>query len=163
MKILVAYGTRHGTTQGCADKLKEQIQADVELLKLERGVRRDLSSYDLVIIGSPVYGGSFLKEVKLFMRSHAADLSQKPVGLYMCCITPVREAEKYLRNLFPEDLLSRACAVGTFGGAFKLRDLKPIERFMIRKFKGVREDVSTVSEEQISLFARAVQEACPRQ
>jgi len=161
MKVLIAYGTRHGTTEYCAKKLEELIRADIDTVRLEKGKTYDLSSYDMVVIGSPVYTGSFLKEVTGFLLNHRDELSERRIGLYVCCITPVREAEVYLRDLFPAELVSKACATGIFGGAFDFQKMSVMERFLIRRVKKVETSVSTLSEESIALFARAVQEVCP--
>lgn len=161
MKVLIAYGTRHGSTRACAEKLGDLIEGEVDLLKLEKGTTVEFSSYDLVIIGSPVYTGRLLREVDRFLRSHSAGLEGKPVGLYICCITPLHEAEKYLTTLYPSNLVSRACARGIFGGTFDFSAMNPVERLMIRRVKGVTDNVSTLSDEHIALFARAVRKVCP--
>jgi len=163
MKILIAYGTRHGTTEACAEKLEQLIEADIDLLRLDKGAVCDLSPYDMVIIGSPVYTGRFLRQVNAFMKTHAEELVEKRIGLYICCITPLREAEKYLKDLFPDNLVSKACSLGVFGGVFDFRKMNLLERALIRRVKKVPGDMSTLSDELIGLFAKAVQEVCLRQ
>ena len=159
MRVLIAYGTRHGTTEGCARRLETLVQADVDLVRLEKGKRYDLKPYDMVIIGSPVYTGSLLKEVSRFLYTHLAELAEKDIGMFICCITPIREAEKYLSELFPPQLTAKARAAGIFGGVFDFRKMSLIERFLIRRVKKVESSISTLSEENIALFAKAVQDA----
>jgi PKD repeat protein len=82
-KILIAYESKHGSTQGYANGLAEGLcangyQADVghapDLLEA------DVSAYDGVVVGSPTYVGIPLPGIKLFLDTHRSALATKPVA-----------------------------------------------------------------------------------
>ncbi|MBN2049384.1 MAG: flavodoxin domain-containing protein [Spirochaetales bacterium] len=158
MNILIVYGTRHGTTEKCAGNLRDLLETDVDIIKLEKNGSYDLKPYDMVIIGSPVYAGRLLKEVRSFLTSYREALLQKSLGLYLCCITPLHEAEKYLQSLFPPEMTARAQVQGIFGGVFDFQKMSFFEKLAIRYIKKVKGNMSTLSEEHIRLFSRAVLE-----
>lgn len=158
MKILIVYGTRHGTTEKCAETLRSFLTAKVDSIKLEKGGSYDLTPYDFIIIGSPVYAGHLLKEVQSFITSYRDVLLQKSLGLYLCCITPLHEAEKYLQSLFPPEITARTRVQGIFGGVFDFQKMSFLEKMAIRYIKKVKGNMSTLSEEHIRLFSRAVLE-----
>jgi menaquinone-dependent protoporphyrinogen oxidase len=63
MSILVAYASKHGSTQGIAERIAEQLRQLGKQAEA-RPVRavEDLGSYEALVIGSAVYYGSWLKE-----------------------------------------------------------------------------------------------------
>ena len=63
MTVLVTYASKHGSTQGIAQRIAEKLR---ELRKLAE-VRlvdevSDPGSYEAFVIGSAIYYGSWLKE-----------------------------------------------------------------------------------------------------
>jgi menaquinone-dependent protoporphyrinogen oxidase len=83
MKILVAFATRHGATQGIAERIAETLEADgfdvtsshVELLD-------DVEGYDAYVIGSAAYMGAWLKEASAFVRHFRGILAGRPVWFF---------------------------------------------------------------------------------
>jgi len=43
---------------------------------------RSVAEYDAVVLGAPIYIGSFLKDAQRFLEKHAQALSQKPVAVF---------------------------------------------------------------------------------
>jgi menaquinone-dependent protoporphyrinogen oxidase len=83
MAILVAYASKHGATRGIAEHIAQTLrqlghQADVAPVD---GAEY-LSTYDVVVIGSAVYYGSWMKEATEFVRRNRAALSERPVWLF---------------------------------------------------------------------------------
>ncbi len=123
-RILVAYFSRSGTTHRVALDLVSALDADREEIT-ERVRRRgiigyarsaveatlksiidlnptghDVSAYDVVVIGTPVWNGSMSSPVRSFIRNHRADM--KAVALF--CTYGGRGAERALAQM------KRACA-----------------------------------------------------
>ena len=83
MKVLVAYATKHGATQGIA----ERIAATLRQEGLDASVRTthdkiDVGAYDAYVIGSAAYMGAWLGEATAFVRQYGALLAERPVWLF---------------------------------------------------------------------------------
>jgi menaquinone-dependent protoporphyrinogen oxidase len=59
MTVLVAYASKHGSTQGIAEQLR-QLGKEAEARPVEEV--SDPGSYEAFVIGSAIYYGSWLKE-----------------------------------------------------------------------------------------------------
>ncbi len=83
MTVLVAYASRHGATQGIADHIAEklrQLGKQAEARPVEEVL--DPSNYDVFVIGSAVYYGSWLKEATEWVHRHQGALAGHPVWLF---------------------------------------------------------------------------------
>ena len=83
MRILVAYATRHGATQGIAERIAETLEADgldVTLSQVER--TDDVAGYDAYVIGSAAYMGTWLKEASAFVRRYSDAFAGRPVWFF---------------------------------------------------------------------------------
>lgn len=61
MSTLIVYTSKYGSTEKCAKQLAEQLTDSFELVDSVP----DLSLFDSIIIGSPIYMGKSLKEADL--------------------------------------------------------------------------------------------------
>jgi len=69
MKILVCYFSNTGNTEKVAQKIAEGLENEtVELKKIEDADQSSLKKYDLVVLGSGIYGGKLSKKVIDFMK-----------------------------------------------------------------------------------------------
>jgi menaquinone-dependent protoporphyrinogen oxidase len=83
MKILVGYATRHGATQGIAERIAQTMEADgLEVTVSPVGPLHDVAGYDAYIIGSAAYMGGWLKEASAFVRRHRETLAGRPVWFF---------------------------------------------------------------------------------
>lgn len=83
MRILVAYASKYGATQGIAERIAgklRQMGHDAEA-KSASGIG-DVGDYEAFVIGSGVYSGSWLPEATEFVRSHSATLAARPTWLF---------------------------------------------------------------------------------
>lgn len=83
MTVLVAYASKHGSTEGIARFIADRLN---ELGK-EAKARSvddvaDLSDVDAVVLGSAVYAGSWMKEAMGFVERHRETLAGLPVFLF---------------------------------------------------------------------------------
>jgi menaquinone-dependent protoporphyrinogen oxidase len=96
-KILVTYASRAGSTAGVAETIGETLSSkgmQVEVHPMQDV--RDLSSYHAVVAGSAIRGGKWLPEAMSFMKTHQAELAQKPFAAFLVCITlAMPNGEKY--------------------------------------------------------------------
>ncbi len=89
-KVLIAYGTRYGATEGVAIKIAEifrdnNVLADVVNLK-EKSDFDNFDDYDGLIIGSSIKIGQWTRDVKNFVRNMRLEIQKLtgPFGFYVC-------------------------------------------------------------------------------
>jgi menaquinone-dependent protoporphyrinogen oxidase len=83
MNVLVAYATRHGATQGIAERIARTLESrgdDVTLRPADQVSA--VAGYDAFIIGSAAYAGRWLKEAREFVQQHRELLASRPVWLF---------------------------------------------------------------------------------
>jgi menaquinone-dependent protoporphyrinogen oxidase len=83
VNVLVAYATKHGATQGIAERIAERLSAagldaDVKPIKAVS----DLSGYGAFVVGSAAYIGRWLPEATGFVRANRAVLTGRPTWLF---------------------------------------------------------------------------------
>lgn len=83
MSILVAYTSKHGATEGIAERIAATLVASGQEAEA-RSVKAadDLAGRDAFVIGSATYMGSWLKEATEFVRRNQAILATRPVWLF---------------------------------------------------------------------------------
>ncbi len=83
MHILVTYASRHGATQGIAERIGETLRAN----GLEADTRpaasvKDASAYDAFVVGSAAYMQHWMKDARAFVDRNRAVLASHPVWLF---------------------------------------------------------------------------------
>ena len=82
--VLVVYASKHGTTQGIAERIAETLrrQGLDAVLQPAGSVFADLDGFDAFVVGGAAYMGSWLKEVTAFVRRNQATLAARPTWLF---------------------------------------------------------------------------------
>jgi menaquinone-dependent protoporphyrinogen oxidase len=142
MHVLVAYASRHGATQGIAERIAETLRtAGIDADVRPAASVKDLGGYDAFVIGSAAYMFHWLKEASQFVRRHRAVLATKPVWLFSSGPLGTEPTDAQGRDqkvaAVPKEMAElveavRARGQRVFFGAYE-RDRKPIglsERFV---------------------------------
>lgn len=82
-QVLVAYGTRYGSTREVA----ETVAATLGAQGIDTDVRqakevRSLNGFDAVVVGTPLYMGALHKDVRALLDKNRAVLEQTPFALF---------------------------------------------------------------------------------
>jgi menaquinone-dependent protoporphyrinogen oxidase len=109
MSVLVTYASKHGSTREIADHIAERLRvnvADVRVLPVEEAPTILEPEYSAVVIGSPVYAGSWMRPASHYLKrakppKHAWAFS---VGMAdgEAKVKEAMEMEKVVRALWPE-------------------------------------------------------------
>ena len=136
MRILVAYATRHGATEGIADALGATLrdtlpESHVDVLSASDV--DDVSGYDAVLVGSAVYLGRWLAPARTLVRDQAVALRRRPVWLFSSGpvgdpAVPATEASDAAELVE----LVGAQAHTTFAGRLRPAELATVERATFR-------------------------------
>ena len=83
MRVLVAYASKHGSTEGIARAIVERLaEAGEEAEARSVSEVDELAGVDAVVLGSAIYAGSWMKEAVEFVHRHAEPLAERPVWLF---------------------------------------------------------------------------------
>jgi menaquinone-dependent protoporphyrinogen oxidase len=137
MTVLVAYASKHGSTQGIAEAIGDRLR--------ERGVSaevrptehvEDIERFDTVVVGSAVYLGAWMKNAQTFLDRHAEALRRLSVWVFssgptkddpmeLAISTKQRET---IEAVYPRDH-------HLFRGAFDPKNLGFLERSALKAAK----------------------------
>lgn len=83
MKILVAYASKYGSTEGIAESISERLREEsfeVDMVDVTQAT--GLGGYDAFVVGSALYMGRWMKEARHFISRNKSALSSRPVWLF---------------------------------------------------------------------------------
>ncbi|RIK39783.1 MAG: flavodoxin, partial [Chloroflexi bacterium] len=81
--ILVTYASRYGSTKEVAEVVAATLREQgltVELLPMRQVTA--LADYAAVVLGAPLYIGSWQKDAQKFLTQHREALTQRPVAIF---------------------------------------------------------------------------------
>ena len=138
-KILVAYGSKCGSTAEVAQKVGQVLgQAGVEVEVRAAHEVKTIKDYDAVVMGTAIRMNKPVGEITSFTKKFNKDLAQLPtavfsLGLSMKEDTPENRTEtaKFIAPLVEQLPGNKSTAL--FGGKFDLNTVSPILRFMLSK------------------------------
>ena len=84
-RVLVVYGSRHGGTQGIAERIGEVLRTnglETRVVTPERVSETEIHAADAFVVGSGVYMGSWLDEPLEFLAGHTDTLAARPLWLF---------------------------------------------------------------------------------
>ena len=83
MHVLVAYASRHGATQGIAERIAQVLEAGgLTAEALPAASVKGVAAYDAFVVGSAAYMFHWEKAAVTFVRRNRAALAAKPVWLF---------------------------------------------------------------------------------
>lgn len=83
MKVLVAYASRHGATQGIAERIAQTLAGSgLEVTTQPADWAIADSAYDAFVIGSGAYAGHWIGAASEFVNLNSSLLAKRPVWLF---------------------------------------------------------------------------------
>lgn len=102
MNALIAYGTRYGATMGTSQEIARILMEagfKVKVVNLKEEKIKDISPYDLVVVGTGVQIGKWTGEAEDFLKKHEKELLQKKVALFVSTMKTISEREGKTEDL----------------------------------------------------------------
>lgn len=131
-RILVTYGTKYGSTAEIATRIGERLTDagfDTDVLHANFGI--DVTKYDGLVVGSPIYGGKWLADPTLMLVVNHERLRNIPIALFSIGMIDVKHPGKLLEEhdawvekaFNQENMQLSVISTATFKGAYSRRNL----------------------------------------
>ena len=148
MKALIAYGTRYGATTGTSEEIAKTLREegfDTKTINLKEEKIRDVSEYDLIVVGSGMGNCRWASEAEDFLKNFRKDFEGKKLALFVSTMITFFEREgktddvAKTRKIAIEDKVAKyglkPIATGLFGGVIDYNKMGFIARKGIEFFK----------------------------
>jgi menaquinone-dependent protoporphyrinogen oxidase len=157
MTTAIVYASKHGATAEVARRIADGLSGPVALFDLDDG-SPDVTSFETVILGVPIYAGQPVASLKAFIQ--AADLAGQRLGLFVCGMEqdPAKRLDE-LATAFPDELRRRAVVAAFLGGRFQFKKMNPAERFIIKRIAKTKDDVDGIDEAALAGFVAQIRPA----
>jgi menaquinone-dependent protoporphyrinogen oxidase len=87
-KALIIYGTRFGAAANTSEEIAKALRQeglDVRVVNAKEEKVKDITEYDLVIVGSGILINKWTSEPENFLKKFQKELATKKVALFVCC------------------------------------------------------------------------------
>ena len=133
-KALIVYGTRYGAATSTSEEIAQTLRqegVDVEVVNAKEQKIKDISPFNLVIVGSGIQIDRWTGEPEDFLKKFQKELPTKKLALFVCCGSatdntkpeaPERARRKYLEEKAAKYHL-QPIALGLFGGIYNYNNL----------------------------------------
>ena len=85
-KVLIVYGTRYGATEGASEEIAKVLSEsglDTTVINAGKEKIKDISVYDMVIIGSGMQMAKWTGGAENFLKKYIKELSQKKTAIFV--------------------------------------------------------------------------------
>jgi len=135
MSVLIIYATKYGCSEKCAKLVSKKIIGDVELINISKSQVIDLSKYDKIIIGGPIYMGMMNKNIVKFCNENIDILKAKKLGFFICSMFAGDKAQDEMKRSFPIDLQNIAISMKLFGGDMNIYKMNFLDKLIAKMVK----------------------------
>jgi menaquinone-dependent protoporphyrinogen IX oxidase len=126
---LIVYGTSFGATKGTAEEIARILREesfDIKIVNAQEEEVKDISEYQLVIVGSGLANCKWNSEAENFLKKFRREFEHKELALFVSSLKTIAEREgntgeiARIREIALEDVLSKyglkPIMTGLFGG-----------------------------------------------
>ena len=96
MNVLLVYATSYGATKGTSEviaRILREENFDVRVVNAREEKVKDISEYELVVVGSGMAMGNWVSEAEDFLKRFQKDLGNKKLALFISSLKTVEERE----------------------------------------------------------------------
>jgi menaquinone-dependent protoporphyrinogen oxidase len=143
MTLLIAYASKHGSTQGIAERIAEKLrQLGKKAETRSVDTVEDPESYEALVIGSAIYYGSWLKVATEWVHRNQAILATRPVWLFSVgpLGTEVQDAEQQPKEMTEFQQVIGPREQRLFFGVLDHHKLSFAERMMVKAVRAPEGD-----------------------
>lgn len=135
MRILIAYTSKSGTSEKCAQMLSEGLRMpeSITLVDANKESIPDPCGFDAVILGSSVRWARISKPIKAYIKEHKAALNEMLCGVFLCCGIP-DEFDDYVKEQLPRDFYA-SLGVSYFGGELNPGALSGLDKLIVKAMR----------------------------
>jgi menaquinone-dependent protoporphyrinogen oxidase len=152
VKLAIIYATKHGCTAEIASLIAQLHPNDeATLVSLKTNPHPDLTPFDVVILGGPVYFGQPLPAFRQFIQNHTAELASKPLGIFLVGLNE-KAARQSFEKVVPQRLINHAYAVAFVGGVLSFKTLSFWEKWLVKLVKGVGQELTLFKPERLKIL-----------
>jgi menaquinone-dependent protoporphyrinogen oxidase len=139
---LIAFATRYGATKGTSEEIARLLREedfDVTVVNMREEKVKDISEYDLVVVGSGMSMGNWASESEDFLKRFQKAFENKKLALFISSLKPIEEKQgktelvAKIRKIGLEDKIAKynlkPTTTGIFGGILDFNKMN----FLIRK------------------------------
>lgn len=131
-RILVTYGTKYGSTAEIAARVGQRFTDagfDTDVLHANFGI--DIAKYDGLVVGSPMYAGTWLPDPSLLLVVNQELVTRLPVALFSVGMIDLKHPGKLREEhdawvekaFFDEGIQMNVIASDVFNGSYSPRNL----------------------------------------
>ncbi|MTI66424.1 MAG: flavodoxin [Firmicutes bacterium] len=154
MKTLIAYTTKHGSTEKCGKVINERLRTKGNLIDIKKD-KAKIKEYDVILLGFSVYAGKAQKEMINFINSNEKILKNKEIGLFICCNDGEKSMEFMKENL-PNWIYEKAFVKKHLGHEIHFDKMNFFERFIYKVVAKSKESYSDIKDENIKALSNEV-------
>ncbi|MFX1582885.1 MAG: flavodoxin domain-containing protein, partial [Promethearchaeota archaeon] len=137
MKALIVYGTRYGATAGTSEEIGKVLREegfDVRIVNSTKEKVKDITEYQLIVVGSGIKMGKWIKEPEQFLNNFQKEITTKKVAIFISSAIQaiyehegnIEEMEKAWKKNLEEKASKYALNpvnMAIFGGVFHYDDM----------------------------------------
>ncbi len=156
-RTCVIYESKYGSTAGIAGAIA-LVLGPARTCRPEE-FSSDMRSFDLFVIGTPIYNGNVAPAIRRFVETNASWLQKKPVAFFCTCIN-LHKGHEYLKEL--REMVGGDAPAVAFGGRMEVgrldRDDLTALTLYAKKTDFVLEDRDLTDMGAVTAFALALRE-----
>jgi menaquinone-dependent protoporphyrinogen IX oxidase len=148
LKVLIVYGTCYGATKETSEEIARILREesfDVKVVNVQKEKVKDISEYELVVVGSGMGNCRWVREAEDFLKNFRKEFEGKKLALFVSTMITFFEREGKIddvartRKVALEDKVAKyglkPIALGFFGGVIDYNKMGFIARKGMEFFK----------------------------
>lgn len=153
MRTLILYFSKYGFTKRVANMLADHFEGDVVVEKCTKDYCVDLTKFDNIILGSPIYVGRPNVDLLDFCDSYQRLLMNKRLGVFVTGFTK-EDALTSLMKSMPDGVYKHAKARAYFGYELNFEKMSFLDRLATRIVTRKAQSETVIKAHSIEAFAQ---------